>query len=399
MSANEDLRPETLSVHAGLVRSEHLPVAPPIYQTSTFAFENVEQGAAAFSGERPAYIYSRMGNPTVNGLEAAVAALEGGCGALACGSGMAAIHTAIAGLVSAGEHVVCSEAVYGPTTTLLTQVLSRFGIEVTFVDSSVAAHVQAAMQPNTKVVFIETPGNPTLVVTDIASVAAITHEHGAKLVVDNTFMSPLLQQPLKLGADLVVHSLTKFLNGHADVVGGIIVTKTEEDQASLRKVLNHFGGVLPPFESWLVHRGIRTLALRMERHAENALTVARMLEAHDAIAWVRYPGLESHPQHATHAKQAANGGGMIAFELEGGLEAGRRMMDAVEVCGLAVSLGGVETLVQHPASMTHASMGPEARGRANITEGLVRLSVGVEHVGDILADLEQALEAAERAHV
>ena len=397
MSSNGDCRPETLSVHAGLVKGEHLPVAPPIYQTSTFAFESVEQGAAAFSGEQPAYIYSRMGNPTVQGLESAVAVLEGGYGALACGSGMAAIHTALGALVDAGDHVVCGNAVYGPTSTLLTQVLSRFGVESTFVDSTSVAHVQSAMRPNTKVVFVETPGNPTLVVTDLAAVAAVAHEHGARLVVDNTFMSPLLQQPLAHGADIVVHSLTKFLNGHADVVGGIIVTRSVDDQDRLRKVLNHLGGVLPPFESWLVHRGIRTLALRMERHAQNAMTVARRLEAHDAVAWVRYPGLESHPQHAVHAKQASSGGGMIAFELGGGLEAGRRMMDSVRVCGLAVSLGGVETLIQHPASMTHASMGAEARRRADITEGLVRLSVGIEHVDDILADLEQALEASRPA--
>ena len=392
-----DLSPETLSVHAGITGAEHRPVVPPIHQTSTFAFDTVEQGAALFAGEEPGYIYSRMGNPTVRALEDAIAALERGHGGLACGSGMAAIHTALATFLSAGDHVVCSEAVYGPTCVLVENVLERFGIEATMVDTSDNQAVSAAMRRHTKVLFVETPGNPTLVVSDLEAMAAIAHEHGARLIVDNTFMSPILQQPLVLGADVVVHSLTKFLNGHADVVGGVIVSKNEEDHALLRKTLNHLGGVLPPFESFLVHRGIRTLALRMERHSRSALHVAKHLEAHPEVDWVRYPGLPSHPQHEVHAKQCRSGGGMITFELKGGVEAGRAMMNAVKLCGLAVSLGGVETLVQHPASMTHASMGREARERAGITDGLVRLSVGIEAVDDLLADLDRALVAAEQA--
>ena len=393
----EALSPDTLAVHAGLDPCEHRSVVPPIYQTSTFAFDTVEQGAALFAGQEKGYIYSRMGNPTVQALEDAIAALEGGCGALACGSGMAAIHTALAAFLSAGDHVVCSEAVYGPTCTLVEQVLDRFGIESTLVDTSDTQAVARAVRRNTKVVFVETPGNPTLVVSDLEAVAAIAHEHGARLIVDNTFMSPVLQQPLALGADVVVHSLTKFLNGHADVVGGAIVAGTEADRAHLRKILNHLGGVLPPFESFLVHRGIRTLALRMERHCRSALEIAKHLEAHPEVDWVRYPGLPSHPQHEIHERQCRAGGGMITFELRGGVEAGRAMMNAVKLCGLAVSLGGVESLVQHPASMTHASMGKAARERAGISDGLVRLSVGIEGVEDLIRDLDQALEAAARA--
>jgi methionine-gamma-lyase len=247
------------------------------------------------------------------------------------------------------------------------------------------------MRPNTKVVYIETPGNPTLVISDIAAIAAITHENGAQLIVDNTFCSPILQQPLKLGADVVIHSLTKFLNGHADVVGGAIVVRNEAQYKQMRKTLNHLGGVLPPMESFLVHRGIKTLALRMERHSESAQKVAEYLEHHPAVAWVRYPGLPSHPQHHIARKQMSGCSALVSFELAGGLEAGKTLMNSVRLCGLAVSLGGVETLIQHPASMTHASMGAEARERAHITDGLVRISVGVENVDEIIADLEQAL--------
>jgi len=378
-------------VHAGNYEAGFRPVTPPIYQTSTFRFENADQGRDLFLGKGEGYIYSRMGNPTVEGLENAVAALEEGHKALACGSGMAAIHTTLAALLSGKDHVICCDAVYGPTCSLLEGVFKRFGVAAGFVDTSDLAAVRAALRPETKVIYIETPGNPTLVVSDIEALAGIAHERGAVLVVDNTFMSPILQKPLALGADVVVHSLTKFLNGHADVVGGAIVVRDEARYREMRRVLNHLGGVLPPFESFLVHRGIKTLALRMERHCASAARIAGWLEGHAAVKWVRYPGLESHPQHAIARKQMSGYGGLISFELEGGLEAGRILMDAVRLCGLAVSLGGVETLIQHPASMTHASIGAEARRRAHITDGLVRLSVGIESVEDLIADLEQAL--------
>jgi len=397
MKRTRDYSQETLAVHAGIGDYDGHPVVPPIYQTSTFGFESAEHGAALFAGVERGYIYSRMGNPTVEALEQSLAALEGGHKALACGSGMAAIHTCLSSLVEAGDHVVCSDAVYGPTCTLLRTVFAKFGVEATFVDTSDLSAVRRAIRDNTKVVYIETPGNPTLVIADIAAVSTIAREAGATLVVDNTFMSPVLQRPLQLGADVVVHSLTKFLNGHADVVGGAIVVKDEPTYVAFRKTLNQLGGVLPPFESFLVHRGIKTLPIRMQRHCENALVVARYLEQHPAVAWVRYPGLPSHPQYAIGQRQMSGSGGLICFELKGGLEAGKSMMNHVRLCVLAVSLGGVESLIQHPASMTHASMGAKARAHAQITDGLVRLSVGIENVDEIIADLDAALQATRRA--
>ncbi|MEW6249130.1 MAG: PLP-dependent aspartate aminotransferase family protein [Planctomycetota bacterium] len=390
---SEHWKPETQAVHAGCGEQAWRPVVPPIYQTSTFAFESAEQGAALFAGESAGYIYSRMGNPTVEALERAVADLEEGAGALACASGMAAIHTALASRLRQGDHVVCSEAVYGPTCTLLGSLLGGFGVQATFVDTGDLAAVRAALRPDTRVVFVETPANPTLVVTDLAATSKLAHERGAVVIVDNTFMSPVLQQPLRWGVDIVVHSLTKFLNGHADVVGGMIVVGNQADYKPLRRALNHYGGVLPPFESFLVLRGIRTLALRMQRHCENAQRIAEWLSEQAQVAWVRYPGLRNHPQYELARRQMRGSGGMISFSLRGGLEAGRRMMNAVRLCTLAVSLGGVETLIQHPASMTHASMGAAARQQAHIDDGLVRLSVGIESADDLIADLAQALAA------
>ena len=391
MNHHTQMATDTIVVHAGIDKYQHGPVVPPIYQTSTFLFDNVEQGASLFAGEGRGYIYSRMGNPTVEALEKSVAALEGGYASLACGSGMAAIHTTFAEMLRAGDHLVCSDAVYGPTCTLVEGVLPRFGIECTFVDASDLDAIERALRPNTKVIYIETPGNPTLVISDLESVSHLAHERGIQVVVDNTFMTPILQQPFRWGADVVVHSLTKFLNGHADVVGGIIVVKEEEQYTQFRTTLNHLGGVLPPLESFLVHRGIKTLALRMQRHCENAMTVAEFLEQHPAVEWVRFPGLKSHPQYEIARRQMSGPGGLISFGLEGGLDAGKSMMNSVGLCGLAVSLGGVESLIQHPASMTHASMGAEARRRANISDGLVRLSVGIEDANDIIADLDASM--------
>jgi methionine-gamma-lyase len=381
-------------VHAGIEENQFLAAVPPIYQTSTFGFDSAEQGAATFSGSRKGYIYSRMGNPTVEALENAVAVLERGAKGLACGSGMAAIHTALAAELQSGDHVVCTDAVYGPTCTLLNCIMSRFGVESTMVDTSDLDAVRAAVRPNTKLFYVETPGNPTLVVSDLAAIAGIAHQVGARLIVDNTFLSPVLQRPLEFGADVVVHSLTKFLNGHADVVGGVIVVKDDDDYPRYRKALNHFGGVLPPFESFLVHRGIKTLALRIRRHCESALKIAKHLEQHPQIEWVRYPFLESHPQYELSRKQTTGGGAVISFGLKGGVESGRKMMNAVQLCMLAVSLGGVESLIQHPAGMTHASMGVEARRKARIDDGMVRVSVGIEDPDDIINDLERGLAAA-----
>jgi methionine-gamma-lyase len=394
MSADHGHAPETKAVHAGVNPNEHRAVTPPIYQTSTFAFDTADQGAELFAGRQPGYIYTRMLNPTVQGLEQALASLEGGAAALACGSGMAAIHTALGAFLKAGDHVVCSDSVYGPTCSLVEKVLPRFGIENTIVDTSDVENVRRALRPNTRVVYVETPGNPTLVVSDIKAIADLAHEHGAIVIADNTFLTPILQRPLELGADIVVHSLTKFLNGHADVIGGAIIAKTMDMYHELRVMLNHFGGVLPPMESFLVHRGLKTLAVRMQRHCESGQRMAEFLEGHPAVAWARYPGLKSHPQYELSQRQTSGHGALISFELKGGLEAGKRVMNAVQICALAVSLGGVETLIQHPASMTHASMGAEARKRAGITDGLVRLSVGIENIDELIADLDAALNAA-----
>jgi methionine-gamma-lyase len=386
---------ETAAVHGGVYDAKFHPVTPPIYQTSTFAFESVAHGAGLFAGSGQGYIYSRMGNPTVEALENVVAELEHGHKSLACGSGMAAVHTVFATMLQKGDHLVCADTVYGPTCTLVEKILPRWGVEADIVDTADLEVVKKAIKPNTKVIYLETPGNPTLVISDIAAISKIAHEHGVQVVVDNTFMSPILQKPFALGADVVLHSLTKFLNGHADVVGGIIVVKNEEQYKVFRGMLNHLGGVLPPFESFLVHRGVKTLALRMERHCENATKIAEWIAKHPAVDWVRFPGLTSHPQYELGKKQMAGPGGLISFELKGGLEAGKILMNSLKLWGLAVSLGGVESLVQHPASMTHASMGPEARARAHITDGLVRLSVGIENPDELIADLEQGLKQAQ----
>ncbi|MCL6100799.1 MAG: aminotransferase class I/II-fold pyridoxal phosphate-dependent enzyme [Bacteroidetes bacterium] len=391
MSHSKNLQFDSKCVHAGIGDYEFGPVVPPIYQTSTFRFKDSAHGAALFKGEVDGYIYTRMKNPTVEALENAMAELEGGHKALGCASGMSAVSTTLIALLKAGDHIVCSKSVYGPTNTFINTILSKFGVEATFVDSEFAEEVEKAMKPNTKVVYVETPGNPTMSITDLGAVSKIAHKRGALVVVDNTFMSPALQQPFVFGVDIVLHSMTKFLNGHADVVGGVVVVKDEETYLKMRKVLNQHGGVIDPFNSFLVHRGLKTLSIRMQRHCENTLPIAEYLEKHPKVKWVRFPGLKSHPQYEIGLKQHKGYGGMIAFELNGGYKAGEILMNSVKFCQLAVSLGGVETLIQHPASMTHLTMGEEARKAAGITEGLIRLSVGIENVKDILGDLEQAL--------
>ncbi|MGE5401742.1 MAG: trans-sulfuration enzyme family protein [Bacteroidota bacterium] len=390
---------ETRCVHSGVGDYEFGPVTPPIFQTSTFRFESAQHGAALFAGKEKGYTYTRMTNPTVEAMEECIAQLEGGYKGLGCASGMAAIHTVFMSMLKTGDHVVCSSIVYGPTTTLLSTIMANFGVETTFVDTSDLEAVKKAMKPNTKMLYVETPANPTLTITDLEGAANIAHENGAKLVVDNTFLSPALQKPFEYGADVVLHSMTKFLNGHADVVAGIVIVKDEETYKHFKKVLNQIGGIIDPFNSFLVHRGVKTLALRMAKHCENAQIVAEFLEKHPQIKWVAYPGLKSHPQYEI-AKRQHNGGhgGVISFELEGGYEAGEVMMNSVGLCQLAVSLGGIETLIQHPASMTHASMGREGRLAAGITDGLVRLSVGIENVADIISCLDNALEMTKKTN-
>jgi methionine-gamma-lyase len=395
MHNTKNLTDESKCVHAGIYEDCYGAVVPPIYQTSTFKFKSTEHGAKLFTGEEEGYIYTRLKNPTIQAMEDAVAGLEGGVKALGCASGMAAIHTVFNALLNSGDHIICSEAVYGPTTTLLNAISEKFDISVDFVDTSDANAVENAAKPTTKLIFVETPANPTLVISDLEKISEIASANNARLAVDNTFMSPVLQKPFEFGADIVVHSMTKFLNGHADVVAGIIIVKTEEMYDTLRSTLNQLGGVIDPFNSFLVHRGIKTLALRMKQHCDNAMKIANWLETHPKVDWVRYPGLKSHPQHEVAKKQMKDFGGMIAFELKGGIQAGKTVMNSVELAQLAVSLGGVETLIQHPASMTHSSMDKALRLQGGITDGLVRLSVGIENADELIADLDNALGKVE----
>lgn len=366
-------------------------LSTPIYQTSTFVFKNAEQGAARFAGEEAGYIYTRLGNPTQEQLEGKMAILEGAEAALAVSSGMAAIASPIWTICSAGDHIVASDTLYGCTFALLSHQVQKFGIEVTFVDAKNPENIKNAMKENTKIVYIETPANPTLELVDIKKTAEIAHEGNAVLMVDNTFMSPYGQRPLELGADIVIHSATKYINGHGDVIAGIVVGKKEFiDQVRFIGVKDITGGCISPFNAWLLIRGLKTLGVRMERHCENAMKVARYLENHPMVEKVSYPGLENHPQHELAKKQMRNFGAMMSFEVKGGVDAGRQLMNSVKLCTLAVSLGDTETLIEHPASMTHSPVPREERLKAGITDGLVRLSVGLEDPEDIITDLEQA---------
>ena len=393
MTDVDKMRMHTKVVHAGQHPDPATgAVSVPIYQASTFRFREAAEGAARFAGTDDGYIYTRLGNPTTAHLEESIATLEGGCGALGAASGMAAVNTVYFTLLSRGDHVVCTEALYGPSRTVLETEYSRFGIEATFVDSSELANVEAAMRPETKLVYIETPANPTLKITDVAGCAGIAHAHGALLAVDNTFSSPLLQRPFELGADVVVHSMTKFINGHTDVVAGMVVAKDPELFARLRKVHRNLGGTMDPHQAWLVLRGVRTLALRVEKAQANSMVLAEYLEAHPKVTWVRYPGLKSHPQYELGRRQMDGPGAVISFGVTGGLEAGRTVIDNVELPTLAVSLGGVESLIEHPASMTHAGIPREEREEADITDDLVRLAVGCEDVEDLREDLARVLD-------
>ncbi|MFO7654000.1 MAG: PLP-dependent aspartate aminotransferase family protein [Candidatus Krumholzibacteriia bacterium] len=365
-------------------------VSVPIYQSSTFAFQSADHGAALFRGE-PGFKYTRLGNPTTAALERNVAMLEGGCGALGCATGMAAVNLVYWTALGQGSHVVATESLYGPSRTVLETEYPRFGIEATFVDSTRPENVAAAMRENTKLVYVETPANPTLKLTDLAACAEIAHQHGAWLCVDNTFASPYLQNPLQFGADIVLHSMTKFINGHTDVVAGIVAARDEEVLARLRRVHYNMGGTMDPHQAWLVLRGIKTLGLRMECAQANALHLARFLENHPKVAWIRYPGLESHPQHELMQRQMRGGGAVFSFGVHGGLEAGKTVIDNVQLMTLAVSLGGVETLIEHPASMTHAGLPREEREAAEISDDLVRIAVGCEDRRDLQADLERVL--------
>lgn len=382
----------TRAIHAGVHPDPATgAVVPPLYQSTTYAFGSPEEGAALFSGEKEGFVYTRWGNPTQAALETRIAALEGGEAALATATGMAAVTTALFTLVKQGDHIVSTASLYSGTFEFFTRRLPSLGVEVTLVEASQTNRFREALRPNTVALYMETPGNPTLALTDIAGVVEIARKAGVMTLVDNTFATPYNQRPLELGADVVIHSATKYFCGHGDAMGGAIVGRKDFIQRASEEVLRVMGGVISPFNAWLILRGTQTLALRMERHNANALEVARFLEGHRAVEWVRYPGLPSHPQHETAKKQMSGFGGMVCFEVRGGLEAGRRLMKRLKLCTLAVSLGDNRTLICHPASTTHLAMSPEARLAAGITDGLVRLSVGTEDVEDLIADLDQGL--------
>ena len=382
-------------IHSGGITDSKGSAITPIYQTSTFGFQSAEEGAKCFTGESDGFIYTRLGNPTILDLERTVADLENGFGGIATSSGMGAVNTVYMAYLGQGSHVICTQAIYGPSRSVLENVYSRFGVEATFVNSSNLDEIKNAIQKNTKLIYLETPANPLMQITDITAVCKLAHEHNnIPVCVDNTFSSPYLQKPLDLGADIVLHSMTKFINGHADIVAGIIVTKTEEEYKKLRPMMIILGCNMDPNQAFLTRRGLKTLSIRMDRAQENSIKVANYLENHPKVAWVKYPGLESHPQFELGKRQMSGPGAMISFGLKGGYKAGEILMNHVELALLAVSLGGIETLIQHPASMTHSKLSDEGKKEAGITDDLVRLSVGIEDVEDIIKDLGQALEKA-----
>lgn len=382
----------TKLIHAGAYDDEFGSATVPIYQTSTFKFKNAQHGADCFSGKTKGYIYTRIGNPTIRAFEQNIAELENGFDGIATASGMGAVSSVYMALLGAGSHIVSSDAVYGPARGILEQDFSRFNVEASFVNTSNTDNIIKAIKPNTKVLYIETPANPTMEITDIAACAAIAKKHGLILVVDNTFCSPYLQKPLDLGADVVLHSITKFINGHADIVGGVIVAKDEKIYKQIRHSMVYMGCNMDPTQAYMVLRGVKTLAIRIERAQENAMKVAEFLASHPKISWIKYPGLKTHPQYELAKRQMKGFGSMMSFGLKGGFEAGEKLMNNVHLALLAVSLGGVETLIQHPASMTHAAISKENKLAAGITDDLVRFSVGIEDVEDIIEDLKNGLD-------
>jgi cystathionine gamma-lyase/cystathionine beta-lyase/cystathionine gamma-lyase/homocysteine desulfhydrase len=372
----------TTAIHAGQEADPTTgSVIVPIYQTSTYQQDGL--------GKNKGYEYARTQNPTRAALERNIAALEGARFGYAFASGMAAIDATLR-LVKAGDHVIVSDNTYGGTFRLFSRILANYQIEFDFVDTSDVTNVEAAIKQNTRMVFVETPTNPVMILTDLQAVSDVAHRTGALVVCDNTFMSPYLQRPLDFGVDIVVHSTTKYLNGHSDGIGGIVVLNDEEHANWLAFVQNSVGAILSPFDSWLVLRGTKTLALRMEQHDRSGRAVAQFLEEHPKVQKIYYPGSLSHRQHDLAQRQQKGFGGMVAFDV-GSLEAARTVLESVKLCTLAESLGGVETLISHPATMTHASVLPETRSRLGITDGLVRISVGIEDTDDIIADLDQAL--------
>jgi methionine-gamma-lyase len=389
----------TQAIHHGYDPSLHQgALIPPIHLTATFTFASVDYGARCFAGEEPGFFYTRISNPTLALLESRMAALEGGEAGLAFSSGMGAITSTLWTLLGRGDEIIADKTLYGCTFAFLTRGLSRFGVNVRFVDLTDLDQAAAALSRRPKVVYFESPANPTMRLVDIAAIAEMAQRHGTKVVVDNTYCTPYLQRPLQLGADVVVHSATKYLSGHGDVTAGIAVSsKAVIEEIRLFGLKDMTGAVLSPQDAYLLLRGLKTLAIRMERHCDNAQALADALARHRAVARVHFPGLASFPQHELATRQMRRYGGMIAFELKGGEAAGKRFMDSLRLFSRAVSLGDCESLAQHPATMTHSTYTAEERAAHGISDGLVRLSVGLEDVEDLIADVSQALDAVEDA--
>jgi O-succinylhomoserine sulfhydrylase len=381
---------ESLAVRAGQERSQFGEHAEALYLTSSYVFKSAAQAAARFSGEEPGNIYSRFTNPTVTMMQERLAALEGAESCVATASGMAAILSTVMGLMQAGQHMVSSRSIFGSTQVLFGQILTKFGIETTYVDGGDLAAWQAAMRPNTKLVFLETPSNPLTEVFDIAAIAKIAHAAGALLVVDNCFCSPALQLPLKLGADLVIHSATKYLDGQGRVLGGAICGSKALVEEPF-KFIRSAGPSISPFNAWVILKGMETLSIRMQAQSANALALAKRLEANPKIARVFYPGLPSHPQHALAMQQQKTGGAVLAFEVKGGKDAAWKVIDNTKMLSITANLGDTKTTITHPATTTHGRISPEARAASGIGDGLLRIAVGLESVDDIEADLLRGL--------
>ena len=393
---NENCGFGTKAIHAGNVKdAQYGALTTPIFQTSTFVFDSCEQGGRRFAGEEAGYIYTRLGNPTTSVLEAKVAALEGGEACVATASGMGAISSCLWTIAAAGKHILADATLYGCTFALLNHGMTRYGVEVDFIDTSDLEAVRAHLKPNTCAVYLETPANPNLKITDIAAVAKVTHTYNKdiKVVCDNTFASPALQNPLRLGADVVVHSATKYLNGHGDVIAGFVVGSAEFcSEVRMFGLKDMTGAVMDPFCSFLILRGLKTLEIRMQKHCANAKAIAEFLDSHPMVEKVYYPGLKSHEGHDIAARQMADFGGMMSFEVKGGRAAGAKLVNSLHLVTVAVSLGDAETLIEHPASMTHSTYTEEELAASGIAAGLIRLSAGLENAEDIIADLKQALD-------
>ncbi|MED1113542.1 methionine gamma-lyase [Bacillus paramycoides] len=378
---------ETALIHHGYESNEHKgSLTPPLFQTSTFTFETAQQGEASFAGEDPSYIYSRLGNPTVNLFEERMAVLEGGEEALAFGSGMAAISATLIGFLKAGDHIICSNGLYGCTYGFLEVLEEKFMITHSFCDMEIEEDLEGKVRPNTKLIFVETPINPTMKLIDLEKVIQVAKRNGLLVIVDNTFCSPYLQRPLELGCDAVVHSATKYIGGHGDVVAGVTICKTKALAEKIRPMRKDIGGIMAPFDAWLLLRGLKTLAVRMDRHCDNAEKIVAFLKNHEAVEGVWYPEGE------LASRQMKRGGGVISFSVKGGKEEAQSFINDLHFIKIAVSLGDTETLIQHPATMTHAAIPAELRKKMGIFDNLIRLSVGLESWEDIISDLEQALK-------